>query len=110
MTDVVDIAIGSDRDVYLDDANDVALVSGKQALQQSISIHATDAIREFVSSGIDATSLALLEERLRNALNEDPQVGEVWSVTVNEFDKRNDTLKMEVALSENENFELEVSA
>lgn len=105
-----DIALNEDADVYLDDVNDLALVSGNDQLQQSIAIDVLDVTQQFVGSKISAQSVGLLEQRILEALNEDPQVGTIRNVSVEEFDRRNNSVTVQVTLLENEDFTIEVSA
>lgn len=104
-----DISLNSGKDIHLDDANDLALVSGRDNLEQSVAIAAGDAIERFVGGNIDGTTVALLEERIRQALDADPQVESVQSVTVEQFDKRNNSISLDVTVEENENFSIQVS-
>lgn len=105
-----DIAIGTDQDIFLDDTNDLALVSGDAQLEQSIAIDVLDVTEQFVGSSITAQSIGLLEQRIREALNDDPQVGTVRDVNVSEYDKRTNSITAEVSLSEDEDFTIEVSS
>jgi len=105
-----DIAIGTDQDIFLDDTNDLALVSGDAQLEQSIAIDVLDVTEQFVGSAITAQSIGLLEQRIREALNDDPQVGTVRDVNVSEYDKRTRAITADVSLSEDEDFTIEVSA
>lgn len=104
-----DLDLNSDRDVHTDDANDLALTSGRENLEQSVSIGAGDAIDQFIGSNIDGTTIALLEENLREALDADPQVSVVQSVDVEKFDRRDNSISVAVSVDEDEDFLLEVS-
>lgn len=104
-----DLDLNEDRDIHLDDANDLALTSGKKNLEQSVAIVAGDAIREFIGSSIQGKTVALLEVRIRNAIDADPQVDSVHSVTVEEFDKRDNSVILSVVAEDNDDFLIEVS-
>lgn len=104
-----DIAIDSGKDIFLNDANDLALVSGREQLQQSIAIDVLDVTRDFVGSSITAQSIGLLEQRILEALEDDPQVGVIRDVSIMEFDKRTNTVTVEVSLAENDDFTIEVT-
>lgn len=104
-----DIAINSHRDVYLDGSNDLALVSGKENLQQSVAIAIGDAVRQSIGSTIDGTTIGLVEERIYQALDADPQVGTIHTVTVREFDRQSNTVRLDVALAENDEFSITVN-
>lgn len=105
---LTDIKINRDRDIHLDDSNDLALISGERNLEQSIGIVASDAIDKFVGSTITGTSIGLLEERLLRYLDRDPHVENVREVEVTEFDRRTETISMEALLEETETLPLEV--
>lgn len=106
---LTDIHLNSDRDIHLDDANDLALVSGRSNLEQSVAIAVGDAIEQFIGGNMDGTTVAVLEERVRQALEDDPQVESVQSVSVEQFDKRTNSISLDVTVEENENFSIEVS-
>lgn len=105
-----DLKINENRDIDTDQANDLALTEGPENLAQSVDIEAYDAVERFVGEKITATSIALLEEDLSQVLDADPQVGEVRTVSVVEFDKRHETVTAEVELTQNDSFEIEVSS
>lgn len=104
-----DIAINEDKEVYLDDVNDLAIVSGDDQLEQSIAIDVMDVTQRFAGRRVTAQSIGLLEQRILEALEEDPQVGTIRMVSVEEFDKRNDTVTVAVSLLEDEDFTIEVT-
>jgi hypothetical protein len=105
-----DIALNDDADVFLDDANDLALVAGDAQLEQSIAIDVLDVTQQFVGDRISAQTIGLLEQRIREGLEEDPQVGIIRDVSVESFDKRDRTVTVDVSLAENPNFTIELSA
>lgn len=104
-----DLALDSDRDIHLDGGNDLALTSGRDNLEQSIAIAAGDAIRQFVGGNVNGTNVAILEERIRQSLDADPQVASVQAVSVEQFDKRENKITLDVMVEENESFTIEVS-
>ncbi|WP_226041164.1 hypothetical protein [Natrinema sp. DC36] len=106
--ELTDIRIDGNRDIEIGHSNDIAVVSGQANVEQSISIATSDSISKFVGSRITGTNISLLEKRVEDALEDDPQVGEVLDVTILEFDKRNDTIEIGVELVEDEDFTIEV--
>lgn len=102
-----DLDLNSDKDIHLDGANDLALVGGERQLRQSVAIDAMDEIQEFIGGRVTGKNVGLLEERLRQAFNDDPQLDEVVSVNVVEYDRRTDELTIEATTIENEDFTLE---
>jgi hypothetical protein len=105
---VTDIALSQDKDIHLDDGNDLALVSGQQQLQQSVAIDVFDELQDFVAGRITGQEVGLLEERIRVGLNEDPQVGEIVRVNVTEYNQTSSTIDVEVQVADNEDFELTI--
>lgn len=105
-----DLDLNSDGDIHTDDGNDLALTSGLDNLEQSININAGNAVEDFIGGNVNGTKIAILEERLTNALDADPQVSSVQDVSLEQFDKQTNSLSLDVLVEENENFTLEVSA
>lgn len=104
-----DLDLNSDKDVHLDGANDLAVVSGIKQLTQSVAIDAMDAIQQFIGGPVTGPELGLLEERLRQALEEDPQLSGVRSVNITEYDRGSNAITVEIRTIENDNFEIGVS-
>jgi len=102
-----DLDLDSSKDIHLSGANDLSLVSGEDQLKQSVAIDAMDEIQEFIGGRVTGKNVGLLEERLRQAFNDDPQLDEVVSVNVVEYDRRTDALTIEATTVENEDFTLE---
>lgn len=106
-----DIKISEDdRNVFLDGTGDLATIGGKNNLEQSVAILVMGVTRNFIGSTITGRSVGLLEERVRQAINNDPQVEQITDVQIDEFDRSNSTITMTVTSTENEDFSFEVSA
>lgn len=103
-----DLDLNSDKDIHIDAANDLATVSGIRQLTQSVAIDAMDEIQDFIGGRVTGKNVGLLEERLRQGLNDDPQLSEVRSVNLTEYDKQAGTITIEILTIENEDFTLEV--
>lgn len=104
-----DLDLNEGKDIHLDGSNDLALTSGIEQLQQSVAIDVMDELRDFVAGRLTGPNIGLLEERIRAGLNDDPQVGDVRSVTLDTYDRRNSTVEISVFVVEDENFTLEVT-
>jgi len=104
-----DLKLNEGKDIHLDTGNDLALVSGKQQLRQSIGIDVLDEISAFIGGRITGTNIGRLEERIRKGLDEDPQLAEVRNVTIEQFDRRDDTVEITAEVVGDDNFTLEVS-
>jgi 2-polyprenyl-6-methoxyphenol hydroxylase-like FAD-dependent oxidoreductase len=107
---VRDIGIDQNRDVYLDDGNDLGLVSGNAQLEQSVAIDVLDETRRFIGSTVTAQTIGLLEQRIGEGLADDPQVATIRDVSVEEFDKRDNSVTVSVSVAEDEDFTLTVNA
>ena len=105
-----DFDLNSDKDIHLDGANDIALVSGVSQLEQSVAIDVMDEIQEFIGGRVTGKNVGLLEERLRQGLNDDPQLDRVVSVNVVEYDRRDDSLSVDIVTIKNEDFTITVTA
>jgi hypothetical protein len=105
-----DLDLNSDKDIHIDGSNDLATVSGIEQLEQSVAIDVMDEVQEFIGGRVTGKNLGLLEERFRQAINEDPQVVSVRTLNITEYDRRTDTISVEISTIENEDFTLEVSA
>lgn len=104
-----DLRVDADTlDLFIDQSNDLATISGLEQLQQSVSLDVLDVTRSLRGESITGEHLGLLEERVRESLQQDEQVGDVQSVDAKEFDRRDNRIKLDVFLIENENFEIEV--
>ena len=102
-----DLDLNSDKDVHFNGANDLAVVNGEDQLLQSVAIDAMDEIQKFIGGRVTGKNVGLLEERLRQAFNDNPQLDEVVNVSVVEYDRRTDELIIEATTIENENFTLD---
>jgi hypothetical protein len=104
-----DLQLNGDKDIFLDGANDLATVSGVRQLEQSVAIDVMDEIQNFIGGRVTGKNIGLLEERVRQGLNDDPQLSEVRQVNVREYDRRTDEIKIDIIVSQNDDFTIEVS-
>lgn len=102
-----DILLNSDKDIAIDSANDIGLISGIRQLSQSVALDVMDEIPDIVGGRVTGQNIGLLEEKIRRGLNEDPQLSEVRSVNITEFNRQSNTLSMEVLVVDNDDFTLE---
>lgn len=104
-----DLRLNEEKDIHLDAGNDLALVSGEEQLRQSIGIDVLDEISAFVGSRITGTNIGRLEERIRKGLNDDPQLAAVRNVTIEQFDRRDDTVEITAEVVGDDDFTLEIT-
>lgn len=103
-----DLDLNEGKDVHLDGTNDLALTSGVEQLQQSVAIDVMDELRDFVTGRLTGRNIGQLEERIASGLNDDPQVDTVRSVSLDTFNRQNNTVEITVHVVENDDFTLEV--
>lgn len=103
-----DLAVDSNFDVFVDDTGDLATVSGKDQLQQSVALDIADVTDIFVGESLTAANLGIIEERIKRSLNRDEQVGRIVSVTVDEYNRDTNTVIVDVVTADNRTFILEV--
>lgn len=104
-----DLELNRDKDIHLDDANDLSTVSGQSNMEQSTAISVGGSIREFVGEELSGVNIALLEERILNSLESNPMVDSIGDITVVEYDRRTDSIKIDVEVQGDDNFQMEVS-
>jgi hypothetical protein len=105
-----DLALNEDMDIYLDGANDLATISGVDQLEQSVALDVRDVTLQFVGEPITGPAIGLLEERVQRALARDEQLSQVKNVVVQEYDRREDTIRIDILVIDDEDFTIEVSA
>lgn len=105
-----DLDLDDSKDIHLDGANDLATVSGVDQLSQSVAIDVMDEIQDFIGGRVTGKNIGLLEERIRQGLNDDPQLSEVQSVNIEEYDRRDNSITMEIVTIKNADFTIEVTS
>lgn len=104
-----DLDLDSNRDTHLDETNDLAVTSGVEQLQQSVGIDVMDELEDFVAGRLTGENIGRLEERIRQGLDADPQLSDVRNVTIEQFNRQNNTVQIGVHVVENEDFTLTVT-
>lgn len=105
-----DLDLDDSKDIHLDGANDLATVSGVDQLSQSVAIDVMDEIQDFIGGRVTGKNIGLLEERIRQGLNDDPQLSEVQAVNIEEYDRRDNSITMKIVTIENKDFTIEVTS
>lgn len=103
-----DFDLNEDKDTHLDGANDLALTSGVEQLQQSVGIDVMDELRDIVGGRLTGQNIGKLEERISRALNEDPQLASVRSVTLETYNRDTSTVEITAHVVQNDDFTLEI--
>ena len=105
-----DIQIDETRDIFLDGANDIATIGGIGQLEQSVALDVMDELQDFVGSNLTGTDVGKIEARVRQSLDDDPQIADVRSVTIERYNKTTNALTMSVTTTANNDFTLELTA
>lgn len=106
---VTDVAVDENLDIFIDDTNDIGVVTGSEQLEQSVALDILDVTRDFVGRRLSANNVGILEERIRQSLESDEQLGPIESVVVEEYNRQNNTIVSTVRTRANNEFELEVN-
>lgn len=105
-----DISINEGKDIHLDPTNDLATVSGTDQLRQSVAIDVMDELQDFVAGRLTGQNIGQLEEKIRQGLDADPQLGTIRNVTIDEYNRETATISISVSVVESEDFSLTVAA
>lgn len=104
-----DIEVTEDKDVRVDSSNDLALVSGADNLEQSVALSVLDVTSELVGEGLRGEQLAILEQRVEQALRGDPHVGSIQRIRVERFDAESGTVTIEATVRDNDDFTVDLT-
>lgn len=104
-----DLELNENKDIFLDGANDLATVTGPQQLEQSAAISVLDELDDFVSGRLTGENIGLLEERVRQGLNDDPQLGRIRNVSIKTFNRDTELVTISVQVAGNDDFTLQLN-
>jgi len=104
-----DLQLSEHRDIFLDGANDISTIGGVGQLEQSVMLDVGDEVMQLVGGNLDGPTVGKIEARVRQALNDDPQIASVQSVTLQRYDKTNNALYFSIMTRANNDFELAVN-
>jgi hypothetical protein len=105
---VTDIRINKHLDIYLDAANDLATISGLEQLEQSTLLDVLGEVKDFSGGRLTSNNFGLLEERVRESLQSDPQIDTIIDVTVSVYNRDTGSVTLDVTATENEEFSIEL--
>lgn len=106
---VTDLRVNDDIDVYIDQANDLATISGIEQLEQSTGLDVLNQVRQFSGGKLTGESVGLLEERVRASLQSDPQIDRIITVSVSEYNRETGDVALDVVATENDDFTIELT-
>jgi hypothetical protein len=104
----VDLLLTEELDIRLDASNDLATISGKQQLEQSVALDVLDETQNFVGGRLTGENIGLLEERMRESLSADEQVADVQTVNIIEYNQESGQITAEVLVIDDEDFNINI--
>lgn len=104
-----DLDLDNNKDIHLDAGNDLTLTSGIEQLQQSVALDVLNNVDGFTSGRLSGENLGRLETAIRRSLEADVQVGDVRTVSIESFDRETGRVEVNVTLTENEDFTLNIT-
>jgi hypothetical protein len=91
------------RDIEIADDGDAATVSGRQLLEQSVAVIASDELRDEIGNVASDEMLRRVETSLTSIADRDVDVGSIQRINVLELDRSTNTLTVEAVYSQAEN-------
>lgn len=104
-----DLDLNEDKDVHLDDTNDLAISEGRANLEQGIALSVMEITHRVIGEKYTAANLSLLEQRVEEYLAEDPHVEEVLRVTTETVNRDSGIITMRIDVDEDESFTIELT-
>jgi len=106
---LTDLSLNEYKDIHLNDANDLAVVTGQDQLEQSTAIDVLDVLTDFVGSNVSGEQIGQLETAIQSALEDDPQVTSVQNVSVSTFNTDTGEVAVDVSVLGDNDFTLSLS-
>lgn len=103
-----DAELNEQKDIFVDEAGDISLVSGIDQLAQSVGIDIFDETQDFTGSKLTGLTIGRLEAQIRDGLDNDPQLDDIVSVTIRSFDEEAGNVFIEVVTTANNEFTLPI--
>lgn len=101
-----DIELLANQDTYIDTLNDLPLISGHDNAQQSVALSTLDTTELFIGNRPTHKLYNKLKGDVRDALQQDPNVSSVNSVTITNIDEENDTVDIAISLVGDSSFSI----
>ncbi|AGC34298.1 T4 gp25-like baseplate wedge protein [Haloarcula virus HCTV-15] len=107
----MDLALNSDFSVFLDDRNDLAVVEGREAFEQSVVITLTDFMQDVLSNYNPDTIKSKLRLQVTRVAREHDQIQSIDYINIYRKQDAGDTYVVEVVyLTDEAAFSTEVAA
>jgi len=104
-----DIALNEHKDVFIDDGNDIATVTGEKQLIQSVAINVFDETFASIGAPLSGEEIASIESDIFDALDTDPQISTVQSVRVDSYNVDEGSVTVTVETVANDDFTLPIA-
>lgn len=91
-----DLQLNTDRQVHLDDTGDLDQTSGVETVKQSAMLNAGQFLRPLVGEPITAQRIGHAESKIKQTLQNDPQIASVRSVRISAIDKDTNSVTIDV--------------
>lgn len=96
MTHLTDMAVNRQQDAYLDEGNDLAIVSGLENTKQSAALQVLDETDDLIGEVLNGNQLTKLRGRIRTELQADPELSTVHEVKLVSIDDNKNKVNIEV--------------
>jgi hypothetical protein len=106
---VIDIAVNTDLDLFIDGQGDIGTVSGFPQIEQSVLLDVFGETDDSIGSRMTGGNIGVLEQRIKEALQNDEQLSDIIRVNVTEINNERDEIRFEVYTVEDPTFEMGVT-
>lgn len=103
-----DLRLDDNRQVEIGGDGDFRLTSGVETVEQSVAIEAGAVLRPLIGEPLTGTTYEDVQEELRQILSRDPQIETVQRVEIVTVNRSDGTVTIEVFVSYNNSFEINV--
>lgn len=105
----IDLRINEDFDIELDDRQDLAIVEGREAFEQHLSIVVTHYFHELIGTTKTSNLEQKIELQARRVINSVAGIEDVANVLVQRSEEEPNTIEVTVLYSTGEEFSFEVT-
>lgn len=96
-------------DIVYTDTKDLGTVDGLENVRQSAASSVGAEIESLIGGVISPRMIRKTQRKIKDALLDDPQIGDILSVTISKIDRPNNTVEVNVQCLENPDFTLELN-
>jgi hypothetical protein len=103
-----DLKLDSDRQIQVGATGDWELTEGLETVEQSVGIHASEAVRPLIGEQIDGQTLEDVQNVVERTLSRDPQIEDVKRVNVTEINLADQRITVKVFTGLDNTFDLDI--